>query len=34
MLSPHTATFHTVDPAHMYMYEFLLYELKRHGENT
>ena len=31
MLSPHSISFHYVDPAHMYMYEFLLYELKRYG---
>ncbi len=34
MLSPHSITFHKVDPAHMYMYEYLLYELQRHGTPT
>ena len=29
-MSPHTITFHYVEAEHMYMYDFLLYDLVRH----
>ncbi len=30
VLSPETISFHYMDPAHMFMYDFLLYDLTRH----
>ncbi|KAK2174488.1 hypothetical protein NP493_799g05029 [Ridgeia piscesae] len=31
VLSPDMISFHYMDPAHMFMYDFLLYDLHRHG---
>ena len=32
MMSPYLVSFHYMEPAHMYMYDYLLYDVVRHPE--
>ena len=32
MLSPYTVSLHYMDPGHMYMYDFFLYDIQRKWE--